>query len=269
MYQLLKDLPPRFIQDTYATIKVKVFRKVKGRYTTDDGTTPTLSFLLVDEEGTKIHAAVNDLAYGTFEDVPEGAWIKIASAVVSSATWKDPNHLLSTHMSMLIIPSTATCSPIPPLSDHHFFNFTSFEEVNSGFFNIAYPIDLIGTIHTVGKLSPTKNSAGAERSIPFTITNARNVELYCIAYGRVAEEFSYHWLRPHGAVVRCILSEWRVSRSRVMHSMSYEDMIVDGGEYCRFWFDPDMPGLPPMVRRNEGEDANFSEVVEMGDNSSA
>ncbi|CAA7021862.1 unnamed protein product [Microthlaspi erraticum] len=206
--------------------------------------------------GSKIHAAVNGPAYGTFEDVPEGAWIQIAGAVISSANWKDPNHFLSTHMSMLIIPSTA-----PAVQSLRCRTTTSSISLPSKIF--------IGTIHTVGKLSPMKNSAGAERSIPFTITNARNVELYCIAYGRVAEEFSYQWLRPHGAVVRCILSEWRVSRSRVMHSLSYEDIIVDGGEYCRFWFDPDMPGLPPLVRRNKGENANFSEVVEMGDNSSA
>ncbi|CAA7021378.1 unnamed protein product [Microthlaspi erraticum] len=100
-----------YFTNTDVTIKVKVFRKVKGRDITDE-TTPTLSFLLVDEEGTKIHAAVNGPAYGTFEDVPEGAWIQIAGAVVSSANWKDPNHIFSTHMSMLIIPSGSNLTSV-------------------------------------------------------------------------------------------------------------------------------------------------------------
>ncbi|CAA7025153.1 unnamed protein product [Microthlaspi erraticum] len=33
--------------------------------------------------------------------------------------------------------------------------------------------DLIGTVHSVGKLSPAKNSSKAERSIPFTLREER------------------------------------------------------------------------------------------------
>ncbi|CAA7032683.1 unnamed protein product [Microthlaspi erraticum] len=217
----------------------------------------TLNFILVDEEGTKIHATVNRPAINLFDSLPEGSWAQISGVCVSSSNWIDCNHFLSTHPYMLVLPSTATISPISPLTDRHFFNFALFEDVMSGFFNIAYPIDLIGTIHIVGKLSPAKNSANAERSIPFTIRDQSGNELYCIAYGRVTEKFSLEWsLIPDGDV-RILLSEWRVSASRKMYSGLAENMIVDGGKYCRFYLNPEFPGVGgdahAMERRDESE----------------
>ncbi|CAA7032676.1 unnamed protein product [Microthlaspi erraticum] len=72
-------------------------------------------------------------------------------------------------------------------------------------------------------------------------------ELYCIAYGTVAERFSYEWSLPREGVVRILLSEWRVSQSRMINTMEPENMVVDGGKYCRFWFNPEFAGVAELA----------------------
>lgn len=297
MYSTLGSLVTHSPDGAPVRIKVKVFRRVEGH---DSSFMPTLDFLLVDRKldifslclfprlwifvshvhlflsskGTKIHATVNTQAYRRFEGLPEGACAQINGAIVSNANWNDWNHFLSTHKYMLVLPSDVTVTPIAPLSDHHFFNFTPFENVISDVFNVSVPVGkliLYQLVHnwTISPSVTLYNSFGNSRECNWQIWsglstalgsyplrrialmltdpyplpcgtavkkivlcsvsiffefvhngnellthNIRGVELYCIAYGSVAENFSCQWRRRGGPEVRCLLSEWRVSQSR-------------------------------------------------------
>ncbi|CAA7041932.1 unnamed protein product [Microthlaspi erraticum] len=170
MFSLLKELHTFSTRRKPTTIRVKVYRRVEDW---DASFQRTLDFILVDSEGTKIHASVNTRAMDRFDSLPEGAWAQISGVLVSTSNCRNRNHFLSTHMCMLVIPSDATITPIPPLTDRNFFKFTPFEDVKFGYFNIAYPIEI--------------------------------------------------------------------------YRMEVENMVVNGGKYCRFWFIPEIPGVDDLA----------------------
>ncbi|CAA7025152.1 unnamed protein product [Microthlaspi erraticum] len=81
MYPLLARLPTRAPP---VTITVKVFRVVNRLRTFPQSS--KLDFILVDREGTKIHATVQPDAYHRFSDLPEGSWVQITGLALTGDT---------------------------------------------------------------------------------------------------------------------------------------------------------------------------------------
>ncbi|CAA7032677.1 unnamed protein product [Microthlaspi erraticum] len=132
MFSLLKEIHRFSTIRKPATVRVMVYRRVEDW---DAWFQRTLDFILVNSEGRKIHATLNTRTIDRFDSLPEGAWAQISGVVVSTTNSRNWDHFLSTHSCMLVLLSDATIIPIPPLTNRQFFNFTHFDDVESGYFN--------------------------------------------------------------------------------------------------------------------------------------
>uniref|UniRef100_A0A1J3CDR5 Replication protein A 70 kDa DNA-binding subunit B/D first OB fold domain-containing protein n=1 Tax=Noccaea caerulescens TaxID=107243 RepID=A0A1J3CDR5_NOCCA len=174
----------------------------------------TMDFIFVDEEGTKMHATVIKTNYHHFRiALPEGEWREITRFQISNDNWNNPQFMVADHTYMIILRHETVVLPIQPLSDNHFFQFSSFERVISGRHDVNYPVDFIGVISYMGKLSPPVRNLEERRSLPFHLRSLSNTELYCIAYEDLAAQLYQAWKDNASEPLICVLSEWRVARS--------------------------------------------------------
>ncbi|CAA7035445.1 unnamed protein product [Microthlaspi erraticum] len=206
----LSDLIPW--EENPSIIWIKVFRRTDDL---DVDGLRGLNFIFVDKHGKKINARTSYRSRDQFRfSLTEGEWREISRFKITCDNWNRSDYKIANHRYMIMLNNDTKLWPLEPLSDHHFFEFTQFEDVTNGNHDECFSLDLIGTISYMGKLSPHPKTLEERRCILFHLKNERNVELYCIACDNFAEDLNENWKSMNRRNVIAVLGEWRITRSK-------------------------------------------------------
>ncbi|CAA7035447.1 unnamed protein product [Microthlaspi erraticum] len=206
-------------------IRIKVFRRAE---VTDEHGNPGLDFIFVDEHR------------------------EVSRFKITSDNWIKNENLINKHDYVIILSNESVVKTLDPLSNNHFFEFKDFADVINGKHNVLHSLDLIGVISYIGKLSPPSISSYRRRSIPFQIKNERNIELYCIAYGELAEDLYESWKKMNRTNIVAVIREWKITKS------DGEIIVIDAGGLSSFWFDPSIAEAETIIKNiNKKDDDTY------------
>ncbi|XP_024007250.1 uncharacterized protein LOC112083454 [Eutrema salsugineum] len=191
-YQMVHELPSW--EDGW-TIKVKVLKRW-GAFDTQG--LRVMNFILVDENGCRISAYVGNLNLSYFKYVlQEGNWVQLSKFKLIPSKWEErtTRHIKqiildgetkkTTHHKwrIFLLQNTTVkrLSEIP--TDTQFMSFSEFEDILDGTIDHKYPIDLLGDVVHVGRLTRIKDYGLDDWRIAYnngtlTVSDARGMSRF-------------------------------------------------------------------------------------------
>ncbi|XP_024014485.1 uncharacterized protein LOC112088436 [Eutrema salsugineum] len=226
-YQMVMDVTA--CEEYKQTIKVKIYK----RWESFDGNgLPGMSFILIDEDGSKIAASVDNLQLSYIERVfLEGAWVEVSKFGVINSNWEER---MTRHAFQIILNNQTKASTIRPLTEDPFIKLTDFSHVYNKPYTHYYPIDLLGVLDKpIGNIVTAVHPDGTMvPTIYFRIRDLEDYTLDCVPRGVLAydikEKCDCKFMKGQYAI--CVLTDWVVHRN--MNGMTIYD--YDGGRLSRF-----------------------------------